>query len=129
MSNSNLILAIIILGFFLYKKLAFVGNKNVKNVTAKEANEIIKVNKDVLILDVRTPSEFKSGHIPGAKSVPVNNFASSVSQFEKYKDKTVIVHCASGGRSPAAVRVLLKNNFSQIYHMNRGLNGWKYGLK
>ncbi|MDP4146735.1 MAG: rhodanese-like domain-containing protein [Bacillota bacterium] len=129
LNNLYFVFTLIILGFFVYKKFAFVGNKNVKNISAEKAHELMKENKDILILDVRTPGEFKSGHIPGAKSVPVSNFASSIAKFEKYKDKPVIVHCASGGRSPSAVKVLLKNDFSKIYHMNHGLNGWKYGLK
>lgn len=129
MSTSYYILAAIILFYFLYKKFAFVGNKHVKNISAEKAYELIKENKDILILDVRTPAEFKSGHIKGAKSVPVANLNSNIAQLENYKDKPVIVHCASGGRSPSAVRVLLKNNFNQIYHMNHGIIGWKYGLK
>lgn len=129
MSTSYYILAAIILFYFLYKKFAFAFNKHVKNISAEKAYELIKENKDILILDVRTPAEFKSGHIKGAKSVPVANLNSNIAQLENYKDKPVIVHCASGGRSPSAVRVLLKNNFNQIYHMNHGIIGWRYGLK
>ena len=41
----------------------------------------------------------------------------------------MLVHCASGGRSPKAVNVLLKNNFGPIYHMNHGLSGFSGNLK
>lgn len=89
----------------------------------------MKENKDIIVLDVRTPAEYKSGHIKGAKSLPVANFAIEVSKLENYKDRPILVHCASGGRSPAAKRVLLKSNFKNIYHMNCWLVGWNYGLK
>jgi len=127
--NFILILSIAFLGFTLYRKFVLNTNKNIKNITAEEAHQLIKTKKDVIVIDVRTKGEFKSGHIPGSKSIPVGEIASRINEIEKYKDTPIIVHCASGGRSPAAVRVLLKHNFSNIHHMNRGLSGWKYGLK
>lgn len=129
MQNFILILGVAILAFILYRRFAFTTNKNIKNVTADEAHQLIKTTKDLIILDVRTKQEFKSGHIPSSKSIPVGELSSRINELEKYKDNPILVHCASGGRSPAAVRVLLKHNFSKIYHMNRGLSGWKYGLK
>ena len=128
MQNYSLIFAIAILVFILYRKFAFVANENVKNISAEEAHKLIENNKEVVIIDVRSRQEYKSGHIPGSKSIPVNEFASRISELEKYKENSVIVHCASGSRSTSAVRVLLKNNFTNIYHMNRGLSGWRYNL-
>jgi len=129
MQNFYIIAAAILIGYILYKRFAFIGNKNVKNISAEEAYKLIKENKDIIILDVRTPAEYKTGHIKGAKSLPVANFSTGLKQFDNYKDRPILVHCASGGRSPAAVRLLLKNDFKIIYHMNRGLAGWNYGLK
>lgn len=129
MQNFILILGVAILAFILYRRFAFTTNKNIKNVTADEAHQLIKTTKNLIILDVRSKQEFKSGHIPSSKSIPVGELSSRINELEKYKDNPILVHCASGGRSPAAVRVLLKHNFSEIYHMNRGLSGWKYGLK
>lgn len=126
---SYLIVAAVLLGYLLYKKLAFIGNKNVKNVSAEKAYELIKENKNIIIFDVRTSAEYKSGHIKGAKSLPVNDFEIRLKQFDSFKDKPILVHCASGGRSPSAVKTLLKNDFKKIYHMNHGLVGWNYGLK
>ena len=129
MQNFYIIALVILIGSMLYKRFPVIGNGKVKNVSAEEAYMLIKENKDILILDVRTPSEYKSGHIKGAKSLPVNSFAVELKKLESYKDRPILVHCASGGRSPSAVRILLKNNFKNVYHMNRGLSGWKYGLK
>lgn len=129
MDNLYLILGIVLLGFTLYRRFAFSNNSRFKNISAEEAHSLLKTNKDMVVIDVRTIEEFKSGHIPGAKSIPVGKIASRINELENYKDKPVLVHCASGGRSPEAVRILLKNNFTKIHHMNRGLSDWKYGLK
>lgn len=127
--NLTFILIIIFFIVVFYPKLSVKLNKNVKNVSGDEAEKLIKENKDIVILDVRTKNEYNSGHINGAKLMPVSEISSRIGELEKYKDKPILVHCASGGRSPKAVKVLLKNNFTPIYHMNHGLSGWHGQLR
>lgn len=123
-----LLLAFIIFTM-LRKRFFMFNNKNVKNVNADEAYNLINENKNMIILDVRTKGEFESGHIPKAKNIPVQQLSTRVKELEKYKDTPILVHCASGGRSPSAVKALVNNNFTQIYHLNRGLMSWKHQLK
>ncbi|MGI1657884.1 MAG: rhodanese-like domain-containing protein [Desulfitobacterium sp.] len=129
MDNLYLIIAAVIIVFLFLRRFSTANDKAIKNLTAEEAYELIKSNKDVVIIDVRTKDEYMKGHIPGSKSFPVGELSTRLSELQKYKDKPVLVHCASGGRSPAALRILLKNDFSQILHLKRGLMGWNYGLK
>ncbi|MEL1136478.1 rhodanese-like domain-containing protein [Desulfitobacterium sp. THU1] len=129
MDNLYLIIAAVIIVFLFLRRFSTANNKAIKNLTAEEAYELIKSNKDVVIIDVRTKDEYMKGHISGSKSIPVGELSTRLSELQKYKDKPVLVHCASGGRSPAALRILLKNDFSQILHLKRGLMGWNYGLK
>ena len=105
-----------------------MSNPNVKNVTANEANQLINENKEVLILDVRTKGEYAGGHISGAKLIPSSELSSRISELEKYANKPILVYCASGGRSPGAVQTLIKNNFTEIYHLSRGISSWTYGI-
>ncbi|MBZ9686277.1 rhodanese-like domain-containing protein [Clostridium estertheticum] len=129
MNNLFAIVAILILAYMFYPKIMIKINKNVKNVSGGEAASVIKDTKDLVILDVRTKGEYQSGHINGSKLMPVNEIASRISELEKFRGKPILVHCASGGRSPKAVSVLLKNNFGPIYHMNHGLSGFSGNLK
>lgn len=122
------IVFIVIAAALIFGKRVFVS-KDMNNVTAEEAYQLIKDNKDILVIDVRTPQEYKSGHIAGAKNIPVNEISSRIGELEKYKEKPILVHCASGSRSPKAVNILQKNDFKNVYHLNRGLLQWKYGLK
>lgn len=128
----NYILYIVIIAlivYMLYRQLSFKLNKKINHISAAEAFQLLKTNKDLIILDVRTMQEFKSGHISGSKSFPVNKISSRVNELKKYKDRPILVHCSSGHRSPVAVRILLKNDFTNLYHMKRGLTDWNYGLK
>ena len=119
----------VILGFMGYRKISFSLNKNINHVSGSEAFDLIQQNKDLTIIDVRTKQEFASGHIPGSKSIPVTQINSRLSDLKKYKDRPVLVYCASGSRSPSAVRVLLKNGFSNLFHLKRGLRDWNHSLK
>ena len=103
-------------------------NTNVKNVSAKEAYNLISTDKELLILDVRSKEEYDSGHIPGAKLVPVQVLESMIDDLDKYKDKKVLVYCESGRRSPIAVATLEDNDFTNIYHLSRGIASWKYDV-
>jgi rhodanese-related sulfurtransferase len=129
MDNLFTILAVVFLAYVLYPKIMIKFNKNVKNVSGEDAIKFIKDNKDLVILDVRTKGEYQSGHINGSKLMPVNEIGSRITELEKFRGKPILVHCASGGRSPKAVNVLLKNKFGPIYHMNHGLSGFNGILK
>jgi rhodanese-related sulfurtransferase len=129
--NDNIftIIAIVLIAYMFYPKIMIKFNKNVKNVSGKEAAGLIKDNKNLIIIDVRTKGEYQSGHINGSKLMPAGEMSSRISELEKFRGKPMLVHCASGSRSPKAVNVLLKNKFGPIYHMSHGLASFTGNLK
>lgn len=129
MNNILTILLILLIAYILYPKIIIKFNKNVKNVSGQEAVKLIRENKDLIVLDVRNKGEYQTGHINAAKLIPVNELSSRISELEKFRGKPILVHCASGGRSPKAVNVLLKNKFGPIYHMNHGISDFSGTLK
>jgi rhodanese-related sulfurtransferase len=112
-----------------YPKVMMKFNKNVVNISGTEAAKLIRETKNLIVLDVRTKGEYATGHINGSRLMPVSEISSRVSELEKFRGKPILVHCASGGRSPKAVTILLKNKFGPIYHMNHGLSGFNGTLK
>ncbi|MBW9150722.1 rhodanese-like domain-containing protein [Clostridium estertheticum] len=103
-------------------------NSGVKNVSAEEAYKLINEDKEFIIIDVRTKEEYDNGHILGAKLVPVQILPMKLDELGVYKDKPVLVYCASGGRSPRAVEILANNDFKNIYHLSRGIGSWRHSL-
>lgn len=69
--------------------------------------------ENVLLLDVRTPGEFASGHIPNATLVPVQEIEKALAVIGD-KDRPVVAYCASGGRSSAATRFLREQGFTRV---------------
>lgn len=96
-----------------------------KNISVDEAARLMKSNTNVVVLDVRTPGEFQAGHIGGATNINFNDkdFAKKIAALDK--DKTYIIHCASGGRSGRACEQIKTLNFKNMLHMNEGFNKWK----
>ena len=122
-------LPLLLIAYLLYPKIMIMLNKNVTNVSGAEAINLIKEHRDLVILDVRNKNEYQTGHINGSKLMPVSELSSRIAELEKFRGKPILVHCASGGRSPKAVRFLLKNKFTPIYHMNHGLADFNGRLK
>lgn len=105
------------------------GNSNYKNITGDELIKISKDNKTSLIIDVRTLGEFRSGHIPNAKNIPVQDLSSKINTLDHYKDEEIILYCASGARSASAARLLASNGFNKIYNLSGGISSYKGQLK
>lgn len=83
------------------------------------------VTNNIKPFDVRTPSEYNSGHIKKAINVDIFNAGNFNSYFEKLdKEKPVYVYCRSGARSQKAARKLLKMGFVQVYDLKGGYNSW-----
>ncbi|TSJ42318.1 rhodanese-like domain-containing protein [Fluviicola chungangensis] len=83
-------------------------------------------NKQNQLLDVRTPDEYKQGHISGAFQADWNNFdqfKERVSSLDKHKP--VYVYCLAGSRSTAAQKWLLKEGFETVFNLQGGINAWK----
>ena len=72
------------------------------------------VKNGAQIIDVRTPGEFKSGHIRGAVNIPLQNISTQTSRIKK--DMPVITCCASGMRSASAKSILKSNGFEEVHN-------------
>ena len=99
-----------------------------EHVSPTEAQKLIG-EKEVRVLDVRTPEEFAAGHIAGA--VNIDFLARDFEQKIAALDKTprYVVHCASGNRSGKALPLLQKHGFERLYHLDGGFIAWeKAGL-
>lgn len=73
------------------------------------------VQLGALILDVRTPGEFSSGHIKGAVNIPVDQLSRNLDKL-KNRDRVIITCCASGMRSGSALGILRSKGYTQVYN-------------
>lgn len=71
------------------------------------------VSEGAMVIDVRTPAEFKQGHIKGSVNIPLDKIASKANELSK-KNKTIITTCRSGARSGSAAAILRSKGISAI---------------
>ncbi len=98
------------------------------DVTAEEARILIDSTDDLIVVDVREPSEYCDavGHIPGARNYPWNSGALQARYEELPTDAPVLVVCRSGGRSNAAANFLDSRGFATVYDMLGGMSAWAW---
>ncbi len=88
-----------------------------------EATQLIN-REDAHILDVREAAEYAAGHLPEAKNIPTSALAERIGELDKFKDKPIIVCCASGMRSNKACGELKKQGFEKLYNLSGGVDAW-----
>lgn len=103
-------------------------NTGFKNILGEETVKLMDDTNDILILDVRDKEEYDAGHIEDAVNVPVDEVEKRISEFEEYKDKTVLVYCRVGKRSAQASEILSKNGFKNVYNAEDGVEEYDYKL-
>ena len=81
---------------------------------APKVNYSDLVKNGAQIIDVRTPGEFKAGHIRGAVNIPLQTISSQLERIKR--DKPVITCCASGMRSASAKSILKSSGFEEVYN-------------
>ena len=119
--KAKTLLAAAILLILIGSSFAFT-DLSVDQVKAK-----LDAEEDILLLDVREPSEFEGGHIRGAINLPWNSGVLQKKYADLPKDKPLIVICRSGARSRAASAFLEGKGFDQVLNMMGGMNAWKHG--
>jgi phage shock protein E len=85
------------------------------------------VAEGALLLDVRTPEEFASGHVEGAVNVPIGELDERMHEIEALtggdESKPIVVYCSSGRRSGMAKDKLLAAGYEQVTNLG-GIDDW-----
>ncbi len=123
---TGVMIVMLLLGFnrFLYG-IATGEEPGYKSISAEKAMEILETEREVLMLDVRTPQEFTGplGHIEGARLIPVQALSDRIGEIAQYKDKKVVLVCHSGRRSKIAGNILIQNGFKNVMEISTGMVG------
>lgn len=94
------------------------------SVGTLEATMLIN-QKDAVVIDVREPGEFAQSHILNARNVPLGELEARIRDLERFKEKPVIVSCATGNRSGSAASILRKHGFANVVNLAGGIAAWQ----
>jgi rhodanese-related sulfurtransferase len=93
-------------------------------VSQLQATQLINQGKAVII-DVRNPDEFATGHLRDSKNIPLKELAQRAGELDKFKSKAAIVVCQNGTRSSQATGQLKNAGFAEVYSLEGGIAAWQ----
>lgn len=94
-----------------------------EDITVNELRERMDKGEKLNIIDVREQYEFDEFNI-GGKLIPLSTLPEAMHDMDNLKDKEIIVHCKSGGRSATAKAYLLQNGFTKVRNLLGGVMAW-----
>ena len=98
------------------------GGRNALNAT--QATMLIN-REDALVVDVREPDEYVSGHVPDSRNIPLSRLDERMGELEKFKKAPVILVCQTGARSGDACGKLTKKGFTKLHNLEGGIAAWR----
>lgn len=81
-------------------------------------------DRSLVVLDVRTPEEFRQGHVAGARNIPHTELAARIGELEDARGSDIVVYCRSGNRTRLALEVLGKAGFKRLLHLEGDWQRW-----
>jgi len=95
----------------------------IPQVSVQELKRRLDAHEDVFVLDVREPHEVKIVNI-GAPLIPLGDLPKRLDELAPQKDRTIVVHCKSGGRSQKAAQYLKSAGFAHVENLAGGILAW-----
>lgn len=93
-----------------------------RDIKATEAKSLLAANKNVFLLDVRTPEEFGQGRLQGAVLIPINEVERRIGEIPR--NRPIVVYCAVGSRSGLVAGFLSRKGYREVYNVSDGIVGW-----
>jgi rhodanese-related sulfurtransferase len=98
---------------------------SVGRISAEELLRRVDSATAPVILDVRSRSEFASGHVPGARHIPFWRISRRIGELSLPRDAELVVYCGHGPRAVIAGRALRRNGFTRITYLEGHFSKWR----
>jgi adenylyltransferase/sulfurtransferase len=95
----------------------------IPQISVEALKQKLDAKEDVFVLDVREPHEYQIVNI-GAPLIPVGEIANRIGELAAQKDREIVVHCKTGGRSQKAAVALKQAGFTNVSNLTGGITAW-----
>jgi phage shock protein E len=96
-----------------------------ETITPKELLERMGTDDAPIVLDVRSPFEFRMGHVPGAYNLEDRQVPSRIAELKQLADREIVVYCEVGPRARWVESYLKQNGFTNVRHLQGDFAGWQ----
>jgi rhodanese-related sulfurtransferase len=94
-------------------------------LSQRKFEQWIQADEEFLLLDVRTPAEYASGHIPGARNLPHLEVVQLIPQLADWRDGRIVLYDETGRRAAMTARALRSSGFLYVYVLDGHLPKWR----
>jgi rhodanese-related sulfurtransferase len=112
---------IIIVGALLLLTTTLALASGYRNLNSVEAKALLEKNRNIYLLDVRTPEEFRQARLKGAVLIPISEIERRLGEIPR--NKTIVVYCAVGSRSNMVAGFLAEKGYREVYNVAEGIVG------
>ncbi|MDH3588024.1 MAG: rhodanese-like domain-containing protein [Gammaproteobacteria bacterium] len=106
----------------LYNEIRMAGSSRYA-VSPDQAVRLM--NKGALVLDLRKPEEYATGHLSGAKNLQLVDFDKQIDSLKRFRNKPVIAYDERGANMPRAIAHLRRAEFEHVFSLRGGLLAWR----
>jgi len=107
------------------KKMLSRARSQITEVSVEQANQLLKTNKNIVLIDIRTKEEWNGGHIPGAVHLARGMLEFLVERKVKDKNQSILVYCRSGARGALGTLTLQKMGYTNVKNIAGAFLAWK----
>lgn len=119
----------VLVGALVFSLLLLVATelrRKAMGVTSIEPQDAVQlINKDAVVIDLRSAEAFSRGHIVNARNIPYDELPAKQEVIDKYRSKPIVAVCEAGMTSGRAVARLRKEGFEKVYGLRGGINAWR----
>jgi rhodanese-related sulfurtransferase len=94
-------------------------------ISQQDVLQGIQNHQDMRLIDVRTPEEFDTGHVPGAINIPYAELRARLEEIRPHHDTGLILYCETGRRANMAAKTLRKAGLNHIRHLEGDMSAWR----
>lgn len=107
-----------------FSQLVEEAQTRIEELSVGELKQWIKAKPDLVVLDVREPTETAQGTIPQALTIPRGVLEAQIDRLVPDQDSLIVAYCAGGNRSALAADTLQTMGYTQVYSLIGGWNAW-----
>lgn len=96
-----------------------------KSLLSPIAATLLINREDAVLVDLRDQNEFDQAHLPNARHLPLGELTQRSAELEKFRERPLILYCATGSRTASAIATLKKVGFTRLYNLRGGIFEWE----
>ena len=123
-AGNNTLLVFALVTSFLLVIFTELRRKATGMLAVAPTDAVKLINNDAVVLDLRSTESFSSGHIVGARNIPMDELDAHLEKLAKFRNKPVVAVCDAGITSSKAVNALRNSGFESVYNLKGGMTAW-----